>query len=127
MSFTVKGTLDKVLQEVKGTSAKGEWKKQEFVITTDDSQYPRIICFTLFNDKVSLIQGIAPGSQVEVSFVVESREYQGRYFHNVNAWRIAQAAPAGAPEVPTFDPTAYQTQKPTNNFPEANNNDDLPF
>ena len=126
MSFTVKGTLDKVLQEVKGTSAKGEWKKQEFVITTDDAQYPRTICFTLFNDKVSLIQGIAPGSRVEVSFAVESKEYQGRYFHNVNAWRISQAAPVTA-EVPKFDPTAYATPKAPNTFPEANNDEDLPF
>ncbi|QZE14606.1 DUF3127 domain-containing protein [Halosquirtibacter laminarini] len=135
MSFTVKGKLEKVLDMVTGTSARGEWKKREFVITTQEEQYPKTICFTLFNDKVSLIEGFQPGSDVEVSFQVESREYQGRYFHNVNAWRIQPAVAAAPGEaqgtVPQFDPNSFAT--PASNDNTAANNsaasedDDLPF
>ncbi|QZT36708.1 DUF3127 domain-containing protein [Halosquirtibacter xylanolyticus] len=136
MSFTVKGKLEKILDEVSGTSARGEWKKREFVLTTQDEQYPRTICFTLFNDKVSLIEGFQSGQDLEVSFSVESREYQGRYFHNVNAWRVqpAMADAPGAPQgtVPQFDPNAYAAPVSNaggNSAPAAggDSDDDLPF
>lgn len=137
MSFTVKGKLEKILDEVTGTSTRGEWKKREFVITTQDEQYAKTICFTLFNDKVSLIEGFQPGTELEVAFNLESREYQGRYFHNVNAWRIqpAMAAAPGAPQgtVPQFDPNAYATPARPQTQPQAQQNssqdddDDLPF
>lgn len=137
MSFTVKGKLDKVLDTVTGTSTKGEWKKKEFVITTQDEQYAKTICFTLFNDKVSLIEGFQPGIDLEVAFNLESREYQGRYFHNVNAWRIqpAMAGAPGAPQgtVPQFDPNAYVTPARPQVQPQAQQNNsqdddnDLPF
>lgn len=135
MSFTVKGKLEKILDEVTGTSTRGEWKKREFVITTQDEQYARTICFTLFNDKVSLIEGFQPGTELEIAFNLESREYQGRYFHNVNAWRIqpAMAAAPGAPHgtVPQFDPNAYAAPATSNDNANAGSadadDDDLPF
>lgn len=135
MSFTVKGKLEKILDEVTGTSTRGEWKKREFVITTQDEQYAKTICFTLFNDKVSLIEGFQPGTELEVAFNLESREYQGRYFHNVNAWRIqpAMAAAPGAPQgtVPQFDPNAYAAPATSNDNANAGgadaDDDDLPF
>lgn len=135
MSFTVKGKLEKILDEVTGTSTRGEWKKREFVITTQDEQYAKTICFTLFNDKVSLIEGFQPGTELEIAFNLESREYQGRYFHNVNAWRIqpAMAAAPGAPQgtVPQFDPNAYAAPATSNNNANAGSadadDDDLPF
>lgn len=135
MSFTVKGKLEKILDEVTGTSTRGEWKKREFVITTQDEQYAKTICFTLFNDKVSLIEGFQPGTELEIAFNLESREYQGRYFHNVNAWRIqpAMAAAPGAPQgtVPQFDPNAYAAPATSNDNANAGSadadDDDLPF
>ena len=126
MSFTVKGKLTKVLDMVTGTSTRGEWKKREFVIETHEEQYPKTIAFTLFNDKTSLIEGFQVGSDIEVSFQVESREYQGRYFHNVNAWRTqpglgATQAPQQPQPQPAFTPQAPTTVK------ENENSDDLPF
>lgn len=90
MSLVVKGRIEQLLPVQTGTSTRGEWKKQEFVIETDE-QYPKKICFTLFNDKIGLIEGFNNGMDVEVSFNVESREYNGRWFHNVNAWKIDKA------------------------------------
>lgn len=101
MSLAVKGRIDQVLKPESGTSKAGkEWSKQEFVIETTEDQYPKKVCFTLFGDKVSLIQGLAVGQEVEVSFNMESREYNGRWFHNINAWKIESAANNNAPEPP---------------------------
>lgn len=88
MALSVKGKIEQILKPESGTSRAGkEWSKQEFIIETDE-QYPRKICFTLFGEKTSLVSGLAAGQEVEVSFNVESREYNGRWFHNINAWKI---------------------------------------
>ena len=100
MALSVKGRIDQILQAQNGVSKAGkEWNKQEFVIETDE-QFPRKVCFTLFGDKTSLIDGIQNGEEVEVSFNLESREYNGRWFHNINAWKIDKVADNNLPEPP---------------------------
>lgn len=100
MALSVKGKIEQILKPESGVSKAGkEWNKQEFVIETDD-QYPKKVCFTLFGDKVNLVEGLTAGQEVEVSFNIESREYNGRWFHNVNAWKIENASEANMPVPP---------------------------
>lgn len=100
MALSVKGKIDQILKPESGVSKAGkEWKKQEFVIETDE-QYPRKVCFTLFGDKIDLVNGLSNGEDVEVSFNVESREYNGRWFHNINAWKIDRASDDNFPPPP---------------------------
>jgi hypothetical protein len=100
MALSVKGKIDQILKPESGVSRAGkEWNKQDFVIETQE-QYPKKVCFTLFGDKTSLINGLAPGTEVEVSFNIESREYNGKYFHNINAWKIDKASAENLPEPP---------------------------
>ncbi len=100
MSLAVKGKIEQILKPESGVSRAGkEWNKQEFVIETEE-QYPRKVCFTLFGDKTSLIDGLSAGQEVEVSFNLESREYNGRWFHNINAWKIEKPEPKNIPEAP---------------------------
>ena len=98
------GTITKVLEVEKGTSKAGkEWQKQSFVIDTGD-QYNPEVCFQLFGeDKIQMLNGINTGDKIEVSFNLSSREYKGRYFHNVDAWKInkteaQEPAPVNADE-----------------------------
>lgn len=100
MALSVKGKIEQILKPESGVSRAGkEWNKQDFVIETQE-QYPRKVCFTLFGDKTSLIDSIAVGEEVEVSFNIESREYNGKWFHNVNAWKIDKASAENLPEPP---------------------------
>ena len=102
MSLQVKGKIQQILKPESGVSRAGnEWKKQEFIIETDE-QFPKKICFTLFNDKTSLVDGLTTGEEVEVSFNVESREYNGKWFHNINAWKIEKPSSENLPEPPEF-------------------------
>lgn len=92
------GKLIQINEIQSGVSKAGkEWKKQSFVIETQD-QFPKKIAFDLFGDKLNLLDGIGPGQQLEVSFNLESREYNERWFHNVNAWKI-QSVQGNAPEI----------------------------
>lgn len=85
----IKGKINRILQPSSGISKSGnEWKKQEFVIETSGDQFPKQICFTLFNDKLNLLDGLQPGLEVNVSFSIESREFNGKWYHNINAWKI---------------------------------------
>ena len=92
MSLTLKGKLTKILDPESGVSRAGNaWKKQDFVIETAD-QFSKTVCFTLFNDKVSMLSGLNVGEELEVSFDVESREFNSKYYHNLNAWKISKAS-----------------------------------
>jgi hypothetical protein len=118
MSLSVKGKLSRKLSVESGTSKAGkEWKKQSFLVDTG-AQYNPEICFQLFgDDKIEILNHHNEGDQVEVSFNLSSKEFNGRYFHNIDAWRIENIASEGASEmkdVPEF------------NAP-ANEEDDLPF
>ena len=95
----IKGTVKEILQVEKGVSKAGkEWQKQNFVIDTGGKYNPEI-CFQLFGDeKIGMLRNFGEGQEVEVSFNVSSREYNGRYFHNLDAWMVKPASEETAPK-----------------------------
>lgn len=107
----ITGKLIKKLEPISGEGKNGTWTKQTFVIETE-GQYPKQIAFDCFNDKCELIRNRIIGEQLTVKFDLESREYNGKYFTNVNAYSVtgpaheakpvdsAQPAP-GSPDLPT--------------------------
>lgn len=83
-----------VLPIESGTSKSGNaWQKRNFVIETP-GQYPKKVCMQLFGDKVNECPNV--GEEVKVSFDAESREWNGKWFTQLNAWKVerqgAQAA-----------------------------------
>lgn len=87
-NLQTRGKLKEILTPQAGVGKSGkEWNKRDFVIETE-GQYPRLICFTLFGDKASILDNINIGATVEVYFNIESKEFNGRYFHNINAWKV---------------------------------------
>jgi len=90
MSLEVSGKVFKLLQEQSGEGKNGRWVKQEFVIETED-QFPKKVCFSTWGDKVSELKKLAEGDAVEVSFNAESREYNGRWYTDLRAWKIVKS------------------------------------
>lgn len=123
MALSVKGKIDQILEPQSGVSRAGkEWKKQDFVIETDE-QFPRKVCFTLFGDKVDMVSDVAQGQEVEVSFNLESREYNGRWFTNANAWKIDPVSEEN--NLPEPPPEFRMEDVPPE--PDDNAANDLPF
>lgn len=124
----ITGKIIAVLPERGGISQRtgSEWKVQEYVLETME-QYPRKMCFDVFGaDKIAQF-AIKIGDEVTVSFDVDAREYQGRWYNSIRAWKVerVQAQPANAaPEAVPFPPTA--TEAPVD-FSSSNATDDLPF
>jgi len=123
MSFKTTGKVLQILPEIKGTSARGDWKKQDFIIETAEEQFPKKICFTLFNDKNGTFEKIKPGMEVEVTFSIESREYNDKWFSNINAFRV-EAANQGSGSGNTPPSFSSSDIPPSGN---SGDKDDLPF
>lgn len=129
----ITGRIIAVLPEQGGISKTGnEWKKQEYVLETHD-QYPKKVCFQLFGADRIAQAAIQPGEELTVFFDIESREYQGRWFTNINAWKVER--PMNANSIPTSSsitpddmmPPSMPTVTPAPDFGPANPIDDLPF
>ena len=72
------------VQTITSRDGSKSWQKQEFLTETiDNSQYPRKICFTLFGDnRVGIVDQYQPNTLINVSFDLQSRESNGRWFSN---------------------------------------------
>ncbi|MDD4384917.1 MAG: DUF3127 domain-containing protein [Bacteroidales bacterium] len=122
----IAGKLIQKLDQQSGQSKNGTWVKQEFILETQD-QYPKKVCVAVWGDKVKDIENLAIGESLKVSINVESREFNGRWYTDVKAWRIETmgsnpASSSNVPETPSFDdlpPEMPMTQE--------GDMDDLPF
>ena len=122
----VVGKIIHVLPLQSGTSKSGNpWKKQEYVLETEDA-YPKKICFDFFGDRVDQFP-LKINDRVRVSFDIESREYQGRWYTSIRGWKSEPAdgqQPMAAPQ----PAAAAVPAPPAPEFLESNSDsDDLPF
>ncbi|MDR0691886.1 MAG: DUF3127 domain-containing protein [Prevotellaceae bacterium] len=133
MALELIGKLIKTLPVQSGTSARGTWSKQDFIIETQE-QYPRMVCMTAWGGQMNELSAVAEGDVLKISFDIESREFNERWYTNVKAWRIekqqAGTATAASPvqTVPGTVPPP-SSPPPTEEPLDASQQevDDLPF
>ena len=128
------GVVYKILPPTSGTSARGEWKRQDVVFELPQ-EFSRKICVTFFNKESDVAQ-LREGMTYMVSVNVESREFNGRWYTDVKAWRVqpkeaeAPAMAADAPMAPTASAMADLppiAEEPTYAATPSAEVDDLPF
>ena len=90
------GSVVQLLPQVKGVSTRGEWVKQE-VIFEQAGEFGRKVCVSFWGDKAQDVAALKPGDKVKVSANVESREYNGRWYTEVRAWKIEKGLSASVP------------------------------
>ncbi len=115
--FKIKGVAVAVSAERSGTSKAGKaWSSIEFTIRHGGDQYPKHASFILFNDKVE--QCPMEGELVEVEFNVDAREYGGKWYNSLNAFKVVSEQAA-----------MVSIQKPYSEYlePLIEDKDDLPF
>ena len=91
------------------------FKKREMVVIVDDGKYPQEINLEFVQDKISLLDSLSPGQEVTVTFDIRGREYNGRYYNNLQGWKVASAGDSD-----DFN----QTQPPSDS---SDFDDDIPF
>lgn len=92
------GKVLEILPPVSGQSARGTWERQTVVFEQPNKQYGKELAVTFMN-KGQEVANLRVGESYIVSFDIESRNYQGRWYTDVRAWRVqpVQAAQAAAP------------------------------
>ena len=136
MPLEISGRLVTVLPEQTGNGRNGVWKKQDFVIEIA-GPYPKKVCMTAWGDKADALLEASTGDELKVSFDVESREYNGRWYTDLKAWKIEPATAGAQSSQPqpqqqsNRGPAPVKTGQPAaNNAPFLGGNDDdndLPF
>lgn len=133
----ITGKIIAVLPANSGVSARtgNPWMSQEYVLETHD-QFPRKCCFRIFGEDRIKQFNIQAGEELTVSFDIDAREYNGRWFNSINAWavnRATQSQPdampaAGAQPFPPAQPAAAaSTPFPPQPEQGEGSTDDLPF
>ena len=120
MSYEVEGRLHKKFDTEKKS---GTFQTREFVILVEQGQYPQHIKFQLVQDRCEIIDDIQEGSDIKVYFDLRGREWQGKYFTNLQAWRVETVGSENksrgiAADFPATPPASHDT---------GSAYDDLPF
>jgi single-strand DNA-binding protein len=95
--------------------------KREVVVIVEDGKYPQEINIEFVQDKVALLDTLAPGQEVTVSFDLRGREYNGRYFNNLQGWKIVTLG--NEPTLSAGDQSSEQHFPTPSDFED----EDIPF
>ncbi len=119
------GVVYRILPPQSGTSARGQWQKQEVVFELPD-EFSRKVCVTFFGDRAQDAASLQVGDKLNVSVNIESREYNGRWYTDVRAWRIQKVQPEQPAAAPIPDLPPFETAEPAMSA-GGDQFDDLPF
>lgn len=97
----ITGKITQILPEKTGQSARGGWRKQEYILETQ-GQFPKQVCFMVWGEKIDEF-AIREGQELVVSIDIESREYNGRWYTDVKAWKVAPVGGADGGSPPPAD------------------------
>src|ERR1044072_8760266 len=89
----IQGTLKVKFEEQKVSD---RFRKRDFVIQDNSSQYPQLITFQLVQDRCALIDPFNVGEEVRVNFNLRGREWKSpqgetKYFNTIDVWKLEAA------------------------------------
>lgn len=122
MGFQIAGKLVKKYDVESKTAS---FQTREFVIQTEE-QYPQFVKFQSVQDRVNIIDQYQEGDRINVSFDLRGREWQEKYFTNLNAWKVDKAGEASGAAAPAGGKVVSEANEP-DPFATETNFDDLPF
>lgn len=121
----IQGRIIAVLPPREGTSSKGQWKSQEYVIETHE-QYPKKMVFNIFGAEKIDQFAIKVGEELNVSFDIDAHEYNDRWFNNIRAWSVQRVGNVSAQPTQTMVTNSQPVQQQA--VPQQQGqSDDLPF
>lgn len=88
MAYQATGRLHKIFDTEQKSAS---FSAREFVVEVADGKFPQMIKFQLVQDKCTLIDDYKEGDEISVEFDLRGREWNDKYFTNLNAWRLGKA------------------------------------
>ncbi|MDX1591903.1 MAG: DUF3127 domain-containing protein [Balneolaceae bacterium] len=93
MDLKITGTVKQILDMQSGEGKNGPWKKQDFILETP-GKYPRQICVTQWGEQIDK-SNVQEGETLTVWIDIQSREYNGRWYTDIKAWRVERGDSSG--------------------------------
>ena len=122
----IKGKIIIALPEASGTSKAGNaWKKKEYVLETQET-YPKKVHFDFFGDRADQYP-LSVGDVITLSFDIESREYNGKWFTSIRGWKAEKEGATTAPATQQQPVDLGPVPPAVESYNAANETDDLPF
>jgi hypothetical protein len=130
------GRIFKFAGEATGQGANGPWVKSTVILETTTDRYPKKVAMLFWSDKANEIKTFKVGDEGRVSFDVESREYNDRWYTDLKAWKVERMGATSTPSAnhtQAQETTASAYAQPASNGADAFNpslapaDDDLPF
>lgn len=118
MDLQITGRVVALLEEQSGQGKNGTWRKREFVIETE-GDYPKQICMVQWGDAIDKAD-VQEGETITAHIDIASREYNGRWYTDVKAWRVDRQAAAAAGGAPPASDEPWPE-------PPSDDDDSLPF
>lgn len=88
MDLQIIGVVKEILETQTGESKNGPWKKRDFILEIP-GKYPRQVCITQWGDQID--QSPVEKDETVTAFIdLQSREYKGRWYTDVKAWKVAK-------------------------------------
>jgi hypothetical protein len=120
MGLSITGRVVQILDEQSGTSQNGPWRKQDFILETEGS-YPKSVCVTQWGDNIEEF-ALSEGERLTAHIDLQSREYNGRWYTDVKAWKVEKEGDTAA--VGPIGDTSPTGPPPARG---GDDDDDLPF
>ena len=92
--FTFKGKIIAIGEKRQGTSSNGNWAVQEYTIQEEAEQYPMKMTFEVFGEEKINTFAIKEGESLTIHFRMDSKEYNGRNYNTIRAWKVEREAQA---------------------------------
>ncbi len=137
MSFEISGKLVRKFDIESKTSS---FQTREFVIEIQSGNYPEFVKFQTTQERCNIVDNYNEGDTIKVHFDLRGREWQGKYFTNLNAWRVEADSEGSSAAAPAAKKSSAKSPAAAGNFPNASDepatadaptgndyNDDLPF
>ena len=125
----ISGKILKVMPLESGEGKNGTWKKQLLVIEIENGKYSKKVATTLWNDLTD--NTFQEGAEISIEFDVESREYNGKWYTDVKAWKINKNSSVQvAKQEVKEDTSSYLANVKSASASSANEDeilDDVPF
>lgn len=100
-----------------------KFKKRVLVVNDGHAEYPQTVPFTFTQGNIDKLSNLNVGDEVEVTYELRGREWEGRYFADVNGWKVEVTSSSGAPAQPAKPKATSKKEAAFANDVE----DDLPF
>ncbi len=124
---TLQGKIIQAFEPRSGQNSRGQWMAQDFLLESFDQPYPRKCVFSVFGADRLQQFNLKQGDDIAVDIDIDAREYNGRYYNSLRAWRVTRiAAPIQEP-VAAVTPAPIPPAAAAAPTSSSDPGDDLPF